>query len=811
MNWEGQVYGFANSNAQPPTPIPTPTSATGPGFSITPLLSESPEATEFGSQTKWDSPHHQEYLRTFFQSPVQQQQSFQQSLAPSSDSSHRPLSSAGHKRHLSDPENRSKGLASSTQQRPRFSNLPEPSPIKPPNRLSSPSTLSPTKRSRQLTPATFGTYLGADQTVNSARSIQTPPPSRTMSERSARRKASKTRLQTTKSASGTGHEYKRNPPLDTSPLDGYGSIQHESRDLHQAFQNSQVSSNVLDLYGYPLSAPASAPAFPHKLFWDPSSEVNGIGVSFDAGQHNLVNQNVQVSNQNMDWGVSGQNTRLSDQTGVSAVSFGSVPDSHISQSLVSQPDSFSAFEFSQAPFPQTSPDSYTYIPAISDGAVNPNLIFSFSTQPGSSYRAEHSEPEVSRMQPYQHQTQELERERELENTRKTRQQKSANTHGRSSTSSLNPYADLASLNPYAERTQHPNLKRSVSENVISTLNRAMLSGQSSAANALGIINDENIAPERRNSPLKRAVQQATLSSIPEKKSQPRTVVSFTIDDKGRAKAETKLVVEESEWETDVGPGIGYGEVDTESDTSTDSDIPDIISRKPSFTFPVGRSERPKLARFDTAPLGRPSGYSNSTTLVSSESRSENRSVNDPLEFSPRLPSPSKGALSFASGPNKGRAISFMGQSGSSFESSKLHKTGSSALQSLQDKETASEAETVLEADEEFDDGTAQHAIKQLIRIKRQKRAEEVASNPPPNKKVLKARQMYSSPRTILRHQETPSSQQQANIAYGDGLDISPTTVTDPDVTPRTDLGSRDTADTRCICRNTDFEGLMILW
>jgi hypothetical protein len=666
-------------------------------------LPESPEFTVLDSQTKCESSRYQEYLRASFQGPVQQQQSFQQSFAPSPNSSRRPSSSASHKRHFSDPENQSINLTSSIQQRSRFSNIPA-SPIHPSNQPLSSPIPSPTKRGKQLTPTKFGSYLDTNQTVNSARSIQTPPPSRTMTERSVRRKASKTRPQTTKSTSGSGHEYKKGAIPDTSPLDGHGSAQQESRDLHQAFQNPQVSSNVLDMYGYPLSAPASAPTFPHKLFWDPSSEVNGIGVGFDAGEHGLVNQNVDASNQSLDWGINGQNERLDDQTGVL---FGPISDNHTAQGLASPSEGFSAFEFSQVPLSQTAPNSYTYIPAISDGAVNPNLIFSFSTQPDTNYHTEHSGPDTSRMQPYHHQTQELERERALENTRKTRQQKSANAHGRSSTSSSNPSI---------ERTQH------LSESATGTSNSAMRSEQCLATNALGIINDENTAPDRRSSPSKRAARQATLSSIPEKNSQPRTTISFSIDDQGHAKAETKFVVEESEWETDVGVAIANEEEgDTESDTSTDSDIPDIISRKPSFTFPVARSERPKLARFNTAPQS--NGYSNTTIPPSSTSRSENRSMYEPSEFSSRLSSPSKGASSFTGRPNHGRATDFRRQSGSSFGSLRLHGTSSSALQSFHDKETASEAETVLEGDEEFDDGTAQHAIKQLIKRKKQKLTE----------------------------------------------------------------------------------------
>ncbi|KAI9764778.1 MAG: hypothetical protein M1840_008047 [Geoglossum simile] len=693
---------FANPDAQPPTPIPTPTSATGPGLSGTPFLPESPEFTVFDPQTKCESSRYQEYLRASFQGPIQQQQSFQQSFAPSPDSSCRPSSSASHKRHFSNPENQRISLASSVQQHSGFSNIPI-SPVHPSNQLLSSPISSPTKRAKQLTPAKFGSYLDANQTVNSARSIQTPPPSRTMTERSVRRKASKTRLHTTRSASGSGREHKKSTVLDASPLDGHGSAQQESRDLHQAFQNPQVSSDVLDMYGYPLSAPASAPAFSHKLFWDPSSEINGIGVGFDA-EHGLVGQNVDASNQNLDWGINGQNERLVDQAGDSALLFGSMSDNHTTQSLASHSDGFSAFEFPQVPLSQTTPSSYTYIPAISDGAVNPNLIFCFSAQPDTNYRAEHGGPATSRIQPYHHQTQELERERGLGNARKTRHQKSANAaYGRSNT---------GSSNPSVERTQH------LSESATGSSNRAMRSEQSQAINALGIINDENLAPDRRSSPSKRAAQQATLSSIPEKTPQPRTMISFTIDDQGHAKAETKFVVEESEWETDVCAAIGHEEGDTESDTSTDSDIPDIISRKPSFTFPVGRSERPKLARFNTAP--QPSGYSNTTVPSHPTSRSENRSMYEPSEFSSSLSSPSKSA---PGGPNRGRAINSRRQSGSSFGSSKLHGTNSSALQSLHDKETASEAETVLELDEEFDDGTAQHAIKQLIKRKKQERTE----------------------------------------------------------------------------------------
>ncbi|KAI9863344.1 MAG: hypothetical protein M1813_003786 [Trichoglossum hirsutum] len=644
-----------------------------------------------------------------------------------------------------------------------------------------------------------------------------------MNERSTRRKASKARLQTNDGASRGAQDHKRIPLLDTSPL-GYVPTEQEHRDLHQAFQNSQDSSQALDMYGYPLSAPASAPAISHKLFWDPNSEMNSVGVSFATGEHSLVDQNAPAPDQNLDWGLEEQNTRtLGVQHSAAAFSF--LSDNRLSRSLAPTSESFSgstAFEFPQVPLPHTSPDSYTYIPAISDGAVNPNLIFSFSTEPGPSYRIEHSEPDVSRMQPYHHQTLEREREREFENARKSRQQKPMNFHGRGST---------GPLNVSIERTQPPSSKRSVSESVMSNLNRARMPGQPSIAGTCSPI-DENTAPKRRGSPSKRAKQQATLSSIPEKRHpQPRTTISFTIDDHGHAKAEAKLVVEESEWEKEIGVGTGYDEDDTESDTSTDSDIPDIPSRKSSFTFPIGRGERPKLARFNTVPLRRPNEYSSASTLPPSRSRTENRSLHGSSELSPRLPSPPQGAPLFTGELSKGKGHTtlFRRQSGSSFGSSRLQGTDPLALQPFQDKEAASDAETVIEADEEHDNGTAQHAIRQLIKRKQQKQVEgslswlnaidslkltysiEAASYPPPNKKTLRVRQAFPSPSAILRHQET-SSQRRLNDAYSNTLNISPTTVTDPDIaTPSTDRGSRDNGETRCVCNSADFEGLMILW
>ncbi|KAH0556334.1 hypothetical protein GP486_005739, partial [Trichoglossum hirsutum] len=795
---------YANPNAKPPTPIPTPTSATGPDFSSALFSPDSPGVPEFGSQAKWESSHHQEYLKAFFQSP-HQLQSFQQPLAPSPDSSHRPSSPASHKRHLSDPEIPSVGLVPSVFLRSEISKPSDP-PVDPANPSFSPLP-SPTKRSRRLTPTRFGTYVDADRTVNPARFIRTPPPSRTMNERTARRKESKARLWTSDGVPGDAQGRKKNSLPDTNPL-GYGPLGREPKGLHQAFQNPQDPSQALDMYGYPLSAPASVPAVSHKLFWDPNPEMNGAGVSFAAaGEDGLVDQNARAPDQSMDWGLGGQNTRpLGDQPG--AATFPFLSDNRLSRGLAPNSEGFSGsteFEYSQVPLTHTSPDSYTYMPAISDGAVNPNLIFSFSTESRPSYRVEQSGPEFTDIQPYHHQTQELERERGFENARKSRQQRPMNAHGRGSSG-----PSIAS----SERTRTRSSKGSVNESAMNSLNRARMPGQSSVSGTYGPTNDENVAPERRrSSPSKRAGQQTTLSSIPEKKySQPRTTISFTIDDNGRAKAEAKLVVEESEWETETGIEAGYDEDDTESDTSTDSDIPDIASRKSSFTFPIGRSGRPKLARFATAPPSRSNESSSARTLPPSGSTTENRSLQSPSKFSPRVPSPPQGAPLFTSKPSKGNGHTtpFRRQSGSSFGSSRLQGTNLFAPQSLQDKEAASDAETVLEADEEHDNGTAQHAIRQLIKRKQQKQVEEAASHPPPNKKALRASQVFSSSSKILRHQET--SPRRLNDIYGDALNISPTTVTDPDIaTPSTDRGSRDNGETRCVCNSVDFEGLMILW
>lgn len=223
------------------------------------------------------------------------------------------------------------------------------------------------------------------------------------------------------------------------------------------------------------------------------------------------------------------------------------------------------------------PQSGLAIPTTS--GVDPSLLFSFS----SALDATDSlsiKPQLAQMslehgnrQPYEHQTRELSKEREI--ARKAKQYQSRTTTVSSST-------------PF-DMENRPTLQRSKTDSGLRRLNRLSLGPRSAGLGS----NQPNIP--RHPSPLKRQ-NESSLSAIPELTTRPRT--RLVVDATGHARTETEPS------DDDVASGTSakaqYPGLWAEGDSDSDSDHghTSTTSRASSFALPPEPERHAKHARLN---------------------------------------------------------------------------------------------------------------------------------------------------------------------------------------------------------------------
>ena len=128
-------------------------------------------------------------------------------------------------------------------------------------------------------------------------------------------------------------------------------------------------------------------------------------------------------------------------------------------------------------------------------------------------------------------------------------------------------------------------------------------------------------------------------------------------------------------------------------------------------------------------------------------------------------------------------------------------------------EVESEAETVIDTDD--DKGDAQSELKKVLQSRSQKKASKPAIRPESRDGFTGPRRAYPSQVNQFHPYRTSGSRTPGYHVYQDPYsNISPTTITDPDLsTPTTGQESNASGDsTRCVCHITeDFGEVMIQW
>ncbi|KAG0652177.1 hypothetical protein D0Z07_1327 [Hyphodiscus hymeniophilus] len=552
MSWD-QAYSFGNPNAQPPTPTQTPTSAQFPSPTFqTPRNNPS----SFEDRSGWTPTFAEEYS-VFNSTPgrlTSNQHHFVEASTPRlrnispldtrpSNVEHIASELASHVHHLS--PNPAFPLPP-VEQSDQLPSSPDPySSVR--GRLddSAKKRVTPRKPKKRLEEAFSG------QTA-------TPPQSASKGSRRLAPKVTTGTMQNDYQNSQYG--------IDESPTHHHNIL--------------QFSTSATDLFGYPMSAPASAPVFTNtKPFWDPDASM-AMDLDFGADTASMPTAGSHRVSNSFDWGRSNQIF----QDTVNMPSNHPTPQTHPTQPVGKRQrplaPKLSAPATPEIPTTQASFDFYNTNPtwqepfsATSIGGVDPVLLFSRNITatmpsefedvvlPGTRPSTSHAIRE-----PYQHQTREAKEQHDaLRRVRSSRESSSSRRFERGTVSSP------------VKGSARPGLQRSASD-------------------SRGRRPERMMQRTGRTSPVKRlqAPNLTPISEAPLPKA--RTEVRLMVDKKGRARTET-ILVDETKSAGPTRSIEGYGS--SQSESSTDEDDIIIPSRNTSFAGPP-QTKGPKLGRFETS-------------------------------------------------------------------------------------------------------------------------------------------------------------------------------------------------------------------
>ncbi|KAK6950020.1 hypothetical protein Daesc_008343 [Daldinia eschscholtzii] len=567
---------FGDPNAQPPTPKQTPTST---GFPSSVFETPKNNRASFEDSSGW-TPQFAEEYSVFNSTPG----NLKASHAPFADYSvPTPYQASNHKRLLSADSI----VAEIATHAPHFSpnpNLPLP-PVDPSKRLpSSPNSLvaglSPTEAGFQSSSQHLSKKSYRDRTQETQGQTATPPPS---THKGRQRLAPKLRT---------------------------GNMQNDGFENEFVAGTSQQMPNFIstpsDLFSYPMSAPATASGYgDSRMFWD--TDMGGMDIDFSVASGEMFQASSHRPTNSMDWGKSNE---MFQETGtIPSQSQETNPPAKKERMLAPKPPQPSldtsvadVSMFGQS-FATSADESFAMM--NQSGSVDPGLLF---TRPPSSSMEPASFNPLSQPPLMQSFSQpepiilaaKAPKRGPVRRSTSNKEMNAGRKANRASASS-----------PVKSSSDRPGLSRSLSEKV----NRKPVVSKAS--------NLPNLAPATRPmpqslgrptsqgpringsgriSPLKSQQQRlSSLSSIPETPApRTQTSVKFTIDSRGRARAETTTIVIDDDDTTPKAVrtrkekrGGGRSWASSEDDDSSTDDEPIIIpSRNTSFALPNPRQPAP---------------------------------------------------------------------------------------------------------------------------------------------------------------------------------------------------------------------------
>ncbi|OTB07991.1 hypothetical protein M426DRAFT_217586 [Hypoxylon sp. CI-4A] len=587
MSGDQQTSSFGDPNAQPPTPKQTPTSATFPNS-----VFETPKnnRASFDESTGW-TPQFAEEYSVFNSTPGNLRATHGQFVEFSTST---PYQTSNHKRLLS-TENFAAGIATHVTHFSPNPNLPLP-PVDPSRRVPS----SPGPLAIGHSPTEAGNHAGSQQS----------------SKKPCRDAAQEAKVQTA-TPPPSAHKGKRRlaPKLqaDTMHNEGFDPefVTGTPQQQQQQHMSSFLSTTPTDMFGYPMSAPAAASSFEDsRMYWD--TDMSGMDLDFSGGGGNMFQTPSHRPMNSLDWGKS--NEMFQETGAIPSQSQGSHPPAKKERALAPKPAPPS-LDTSMADTPMftssfSAPVEDSFAMMSHNGGVDPGLLFTRPPSSGMEPAQFNPLAQPPLMHPFsQPEPVALAAKPSKRGTgRRTASSKLANAGKK-----INRASASSPVKPSSDR---PGLSRSFSEKITrepagKTANLPNLAPAARPASQnSGRSVSQGSRPSGRTSPLKNQPHRLpSLSSIPEAATpRTQTSVKFTIDSRGRARAETTTIVLDDDDDTtpkairrqkEPGSSTGKSWASSEdSDSSTDDEPIIIPSRNTSFALPQPR--RPSSQHFHSS-------------------------------------------------------------------------------------------------------------------------------------------------------------------------------------------------------------------
>ncbi|KAI8963970.1 hypothetical protein F5Y11DRAFT_317993 [Daldinia sp. FL1419] len=575
MSGERPTSSFGDPNAQPPTPKQTPTSAAFPSS-----VFETPKnnRASFEDSSGW-TPQFAEEYSVFNSTPG----NLKPSHAPFNDYSvPTPYQASNHKRLLSS-ESITAEIPTHAHQFSPNPNLSLP-PVDPSKRLS----LSPNSLAAGRSPTEVGFRSSSQQ----------------LSKKSHRDGAQDAQGQTATPPPST-HKGKQRlaPKLRTSNMQNDGFEQEFVAGSSQQVPN--FISTPTDLFGYPMSAPATTSGYgDSRMFWD--TDMGGMDIDFSVPSGEMFQTSSHRPMNSIDWGKSNE---MFQETGtIPSQGQESNPPAKKERALAPKPPQSTldtsiadSSMFGQS-FATSVDESFAMM--NQNGSVDPGLLF---TRPPSSSMEPASFNPLSQPPLMQSFSQPEPIILAAKAPKRGAVRRSTSNKEMNTGKKVNRASASSPIKPSSER---PGLSRSLSEkNSRKPINKAanlpnLAPATRPMPHSIGRSASQGprINGNGRISPLKNHQQRLpSLSSIPETPApRTQTSVKFTIDSRGRARAETTTIVIEDEDTTPKAVrsrhekrSKGKSWASSEDDDSSTDDEPIIIpSRNTSFALPDPRRPSP---------------------------------------------------------------------------------------------------------------------------------------------------------------------------------------------------------------------------
>jgi len=538
---------FSYPSDEPPTPTKTPTS---PNFFLNSFQTPKQDTRSHGAYSPWSSPFvaagspdFKTPTRLSFGTPTKS------STKPSKPSTGRDLEAeiASHVHHLY-PN----------------SSLPLP-PVERSRQLSSspsPSLTSEIKRRRlnsnepSITPLKTTFDQEAGNSMNSAGSMQTPPPTSTSASRRKAQQAQVARLVKESAEKG-----KRMSFPGVAKVDNGEDPNPHVEESPNNFTSLQFSP---DGFGFPMSGPATAPVYPqHKLFWD--SEQNGDSMNTDFPMDDTFTT----------FGIQKTLDPFESSHIGGGISFPTTPAFNLLGTRAEDVTPFTSSNHVESSTATASSATMARKPSLRN-VVNPSLLFS---SPGRAAEASNMPPISQEIQddnlvPYAHQLRDAQMEMELQMPRKSKRKRGPETDSPAVKAALQTLRD-----------DHAGIRSDIAEDLNTSSAARRTSSRNSSGRPKGNLGFGQLSVRKQRS--KSRLHAAESSSQQLK----RTSVTLTIDANGRAKTESKILPDDTSHRMEVN-----SEEESHSSSSSSNDAM-VMSQTQSFAYPQ-KHKLPKLGRFN---------------------------------------------------------------------------------------------------------------------------------------------------------------------------------------------------------------------